>query len=281
MARPDLCWNAHAAALTSGWRQNNDAPKVVTCTRRPLYWARCCWQSCLNSLFHTFSKNLEPILRGFGPYWHDTSMTWISLILFQKPVSDDMSFVTLGLILLEVAVRRCPIPATCRRRPGTHGLIGSVSIWVWSLPSTSWIFSLLWTILCKSYTWSGAENPSRSVVSELLRLAGLAPTTTQRSKALQFPSFPSDAQLEVVRVTELWPWNWQILVDKQFWRKSSIVPNKASGECRHDGFILPFRVGCCDWGWWQHQSLLSSSGTEFMWDLFIQKRCISTAETSG
>ncbi len=91
-------------------------------------WTPFCLQNFLNSSWHRFNKVLETFLRGFGPYWHDSItqicrlyiqdvnlsfhhipklLYWIEIwwlwrpfeeseliVMFKKPVWDDLSFVT-------------------------------------------------------------------------------------------------------------------------------------------------------------------------------------------
>ena len=101
-----------------------------------------CLQNCLNSSWHRFNKALETFLRDF-PYFHESITQllqicrlhihdanlpfhhipkvfyWIEIwwlwrpleyseliVMFKKPVWDDLSFVTWHVILLEVAIRR-------------------------------------------------------------------------------------------------------------------------------------------------------------------------------
>ncbi len=99
---------------------------------------------CLNSSWDRLNKVLETFLRDFGPYWHDSItqllqicqlrihdanlrshhipkvLYWIQIwwlwrpfekseliVMFKKPVWDDLSFVILScIILLEVSIRR-------------------------------------------------------------------------------------------------------------------------------------------------------------------------------
>ncbi len=107
-------------------------------------WTPFCLQNCLNYSWHRFNKVLETLLRDFGPYWHDSItqllqicrlhihdanlpfhhipkvLYWIEIwwlwrpfeeseliVMFKKPVWDDLSFVTWCIILLEVSIRRC------------------------------------------------------------------------------------------------------------------------------------------------------------------------------
>ncbi len=99
-------------------------------------WTPFWFQNCLNSSWHIFNKVLETFLRDFSPYWHDNItqslhirdanlpfhhipkvLYWIKIwllsngrpfekseliVMFKKPVWDDLSFVTWCIILLEV-----------------------------------------------------------------------------------------------------------------------------------------------------------------------------------
>ncbi len=108
-----------------------------------IYTGCFCLQNCLHSSWHRFNKVLETFLRDFGPYWHDCIMQllqicwlhihdvnllfhhipntlyWIEIwwlwrpfkyneliVMFKKPVWDDLSFLTWHVILLEVATTR-------------------------------------------------------------------------------------------------------------------------------------------------------------------------------
>ena len=44
-------------------------------------WTPFCLQNCLNSLLHRFKKVLETFLRDFGPYWHDSIMQLLQILL--------------------------------------------------------------------------------------------------------------------------------------------------------------------------------------------------------
>ena len=106
-------------------------------------WTPFCLQNCFNYSRHTLNKVLETFLGDFAPCWHDSItqllqicwlhiydanlpfhhipkvLCWIEIwwlwrpleyseliVVFKKPVWDDMSFVTWCIILPEAAIRR-------------------------------------------------------------------------------------------------------------------------------------------------------------------------------
>ncbi len=118
------------------------AGHFIRCTLLVPGWTPFWLQNYLNSSWHRFNKVLETFLRDFGPYWHDSItqllqicrlhkhdvnlsfhhipkvLYWIEIwwlwrpwvkeliVMFKKPIWDDLSFVTWCMILLEVAIRR-------------------------------------------------------------------------------------------------------------------------------------------------------------------------------